>query len=151
MTRPDHHVLTTSTLNPFLYAGVGTELNGSELTILSLLARLGSDPWVEAARLAAMPATGAIEWLAGRIGQMPLTAQALGQARTTATRLILLLPSQTDRRGPTTASRIATVPLPQWVMVALVLGALALSMAATWSHPQASPPPNRHATDTGND
>jgi hypothetical protein len=54
VSRPDHVALQNSDLNPFLYADVGTELNGSTLTMLSVLARLGKDPWVEAARCAAL-------------------------------------------------------------------------------------------------
>ena len=49
MSHPDAFALKNSGLNEFLFAEVGIELNGSPLTILSILARLGQDPWVEAA------------------------------------------------------------------------------------------------------
>ncbi len=52
MTSTDAFALKNSDLNTFLFADVGTELNGSALTILSVLARLGEDPWAEAARWA---------------------------------------------------------------------------------------------------
>lgn len=55
MSRPDHAVLQNSDLNPFLYAELGIELNGSTLTMLSVLARLNQDPWIEAARWARLP------------------------------------------------------------------------------------------------
>jgi hypothetical protein len=45
----------------FLYADIGAELNGSALTILSMIARLCRDLWAEAARWAALPQAGAIE------------------------------------------------------------------------------------------
>ena len=45
MAAADVFVFKNSGLNAFLFAEVGTELNGSPLTILSVLARLGQDPW----------------------------------------------------------------------------------------------------------
>jgi hypothetical protein len=45
----DVFAMKNSGLEPFLYAEVGTELNGSTLTVLSVFARLGEDPWGEAA------------------------------------------------------------------------------------------------------
>ncbi|MCV2874567.1 hypothetical protein OEZ71_19885 [Defluviimonas sp. WL0050] len=38
--------------DPFLYAFVGKDQNGAAVTVVSALARLGLDPWEEAARLA---------------------------------------------------------------------------------------------------
>ncbi len=40
MSHPDTFALKNSGLNEFLFAEIGTELNGSPLTILSVLARL---------------------------------------------------------------------------------------------------------------
>ena len=42
----DAFALRNSGLDQFLFAEVGTELNGSSLTVLSTLARLGKDPWL---------------------------------------------------------------------------------------------------------
>jgi hypothetical protein len=39
-------------LEPFLYASVGEDWNGNDVTVLSALARLDLDPWEEAADLA---------------------------------------------------------------------------------------------------
>ena len=97
MAAADVFVFKNSGLNAFLFAEVGTELNGSPLTILSVLARLGQDPWAEAANWAKLPKSATIDRLAQSISQMPLSPQALGEARTTATRLIKLLPSQVAR------------------------------------------------------
>ena len=44
MASTDAFTLKNSDLNAFLYADVGTEMNGSVLTMLSVLARLGQDP-----------------------------------------------------------------------------------------------------------
>jgi hypothetical protein len=122
--RSDAFALTKSGLNPFLFAEVGTELNGSTLTILSVLARLGQDPWAEAARWAKLPRAAIIDCLAQSISQMPLCPQALTDARLTASRLILLLPAYGGEApsGNRPARRLAT--LPRWLPVALVLGAV---------------------------
>ena len=64
MTSTDAFALKNSDLNAFLFADVGTEMNGSALTMLSVLARLGQDPWAEAARWTAKQKAAAIDCLA---------------------------------------------------------------------------------------
>jgi hypothetical protein len=105
-TYPDAFALRNSGLDAFLYAEVGPELGGSTLTILSTLARLGKDPWAEAARLVKLPKAAVLDSLAQSIGQMPLTSSGLAEARNTAARVMLLLPTQTEgpRQGMTPAS-----------------------------------------------
>ena len=76
--------LNASDLNPFLFTCVGTEVNGSALTVLSVLARLGSDPWTEAGRLATLPRPAATDWLAERIISTPLTLEDINGAGATA-------------------------------------------------------------------
>jgi hypothetical protein len=129
MAAADVFVFKNSGLNAFLFAEVGTELNGSSLTILSVLARLGQDPWAEAAKWATLPKAATIDRLTQSISQMPLCPQALGEARTTATRLIKLLPSQAARpTEPAAASRRVT---PKWVLAAVCCAAVALGLAFT--------------------
>ncbi len=55
MAKADVFALKNSGLEAFLLAEVGTEWNGSGLTVLSLLARLGKDPWAEAATWSKLP------------------------------------------------------------------------------------------------
>ena len=100
MSRSDVFALKNAGLDSFLCAEVGTELNGSNLTILSVLARLGCDPWAEAASWCALPRATTIDRLAQSIAQMPLCPQALQDARATASRLILLLPSKPSAPKP---------------------------------------------------
>jgi hypothetical protein len=123
--------LKNSGLNPFLFAEVGTELNGSTLTILSVIARLGEDPWAEAAKWAKLPKAAMIERLAESIRRMPLPPEALLQARTTAARLVLLLPSQVQSPLAVPDSPVdLTQSIPKWLP--LVLAALlALGVAYT--------------------
>jgi hypothetical protein len=143
MARPDVFALANSGLDAFLRGEVGTELNGSTLTILSALARLGFDPWVEAARWARLPRAATIDRLAGLIAQMPLCPQSLGEARGTATRLALLLPGQA--RQP--ASDETRSPLP---VIALATGiCLALALAFVINNFASSVAPPKPAMQAG--
>jgi hypothetical protein len=79
----------------FLYAAVGEEKNGLELTVLSALTRLGFDPWVEAARLSDLPEKAAAQALATIIAGIPEGNWKISDSRAIAVRLMSLLP----RRG----------------------------------------------------
>jgi hypothetical protein len=129
VTNVDVFDLKSSDFNPFLFANVGTELNGSTLTVLSTLARLGKDPWGEAARWRQLPITSATDCLAQSIAQMPLGPQSIAGARATAAELIHLLPAPCQlielRR-----SRGHVVGLtPMWVSTALMVCALIFGLA----------------------
>lgn len=86
--------LERSDLNGFLFSVVGPERNGSDISVVSLLARTGADPWREAGRLAALPKRAANEWLAQVIASGPSSSWALPEARVIAARLIALLPAR---------------------------------------------------------
>ena len=62
------------------------------LSVISLLARLGVDPWQEAGRLAGLPKEAAGEWLAQKIASSPSSGWPLSDAKIIAARLIALLP-----------------------------------------------------------
>jgi hypothetical protein len=74
----------------FLFASIGKEKNGIELTVLSALTRLGFDPWAEAARLSDLPGETAERALLEVIALLPegdwKTSSAI------ATRLVDQLP-----------------------------------------------------------
>jgi len=128
VTSTDAFALKNSDLNAFLFADVGTELNGSALTILSVLARLGQNPWAEAARWAKMPKTAAIDSLAQCIGKMPLDPLALAGTYATASRLILLLPSRNRavQKGVSATSHVPTAL--EWVPMAVFCLSLVLGI-----------------------
>ena len=63
--------LQHSDLQEFLFAPIWNEKNGTPLSILSALARLGMDPWGEAARLADMPRAAAASALAVILAKLP--------------------------------------------------------------------------------
>ena len=128
MSSPDAFALKNSGLNAFLFAEVGTELNGSQLTILSILARLGQDPWADAARWAQLPKAAMIDCLVHSIAQMPLCPQALVEARATASRLVLLLPTQNPTARRIEDAAATSSAMPGWVPLAFFC-ALAIGMA----------------------
>lgn len=107
MAHLDPRSLSASGLDPLLYSRVGVEANGSELTVLSTLARLGFDPWPEAGRLVTLPKAVAASWFAERISRMPLTALPLAEAPETASRLIALLPAHTQGTRVESGSEVA--------------------------------------------
>ena len=81
-------------LDRFLQANIGVERNGMELSVLSVLARAGKDPWVEAARLAGLSRDAAVDSLAATIACLPAGSLPATHARTVALCLVPLLPDQ---------------------------------------------------------
>src|SRR5213080_1356521 len=76
-----------SEFNAFLFASVGEDKSGVELTVLSVLTRLGFDPWQEAARLSELPretAARLVDFLP-RPGALHIAAVAGGKRAAKAT------------------------------------------------------------------
>ncbi len=117
--RPDVFALKDSGLQAFLYAEVGTEPNGSTLTMLSVLARLGNDPWAQAANWASMPRTAAIDDLSKSIAQMPLAPAALVSSHDIAARLVEFLPG-TSRTVIAAQSDSAAAAMPNAQSVLII-------------------------------
>jgi hypothetical protein len=128
MSSSDAFALRRSGLNEFLFASVGTEPNGMALSVLSLFARLGDDPWKEAGKLVGLPEGEAIDSLAQTIVQMPRSVWPLLDATAIATRLVALLPTRLGDAQPSSINdrnRIA-----QLVGIGLVLVVLGFAMAS---------------------
>jgi hypothetical protein len=136
VSHPDHAALQKSDLNPFLFADVGTELNGSTLTMLSVLARLGQDPWVEAARWAKLPKAMAIDRLITAITDIPLSYRSVSETKTVASRLVMLLPVQQGRSGLTGTSlpNKTAMRMPPWLPMALLVFVLVLGVTFNLMH-----------------
>jgi hypothetical protein len=150
MPQSDAFALKNSGLNAFLFAEVGTELNGSRLTVLSVLARLGSDPWALAAEWAKLPNAAMVDCLTRSIVQMPLCPNALAEAHVTSCRLVMLLPGQggttqtgtahsgmthggktrAGKTGTTASRRIAEFKIPEWMPLAIFCVVLGLAVVA---------------------
>jgi hypothetical protein len=95
--------MVPSDFNDFLFASVGEEAGGT-LTVLSALARLGIDPWVEAARLADLSAEAATSALAAAIAVLPEGDWKVADSSSIAARLVNSLPHH-DGAGRTSSSR----------------------------------------------
>jgi hypothetical protein len=118
--------LQRSDLNQFLFADIGTEANGSTLSVLSVFARRGSDPWTEAGRLAGLSKAEATDSLARMIANMPNSLWPLPDAVAIAARLIGMLPArpvlgirQVARRWPT--NQVALVTACTALIIAFVV------------------------------
>ncbi|MFY9639423.1 MAG: hypothetical protein WA384_11810 [Rhodomicrobium sp.] len=83
----------TLEFDDFLFARINKNTEETPLSVLSVLARLGVDPWEEAARLAKLPRPNAAERLASLIAAMPGDPTAYLDVGTVSKRLISLLPS----------------------------------------------------------
>jgi hypothetical protein len=94
-------------LGAFLYADVGEDARGASVTVLSMLARLGVDPWREASALAGMPAGDAQGRLCGllaRFTDVPCLRPACADV---ASRLVAFLPREPVEDG---SSAMAATP-----------------------------------------
>ena len=144
--------LKNSGLGTFLYADVGTELNGSALTILSMIARLGGDPWEQAARWAKLPKAAVIDGLAQGIAQMPLAPSALAETHATAARLVLLLPSQAGGMSQGEAKSTGQLATARQVHVLLITlccafaAGMALNLSLTPKLPGSAAAPTQQAS-----
>jgi len=126
MAMSDVTALQRSDLNEFLFADVGTEASGMMLSVVSLFARQGNDPWREAGRLADLPKAVAADSLARSIADMPHGRWNLPDAAAIAARLIGLLPAR-----PARAERRLAVGAVVWVPSsrnAIILACVALGI-----------------------
>jgi hypothetical protein len=76
----------------FLYAPIGEEENGMELSVMSALARRNVDPWHEAARLSRLPRAVATQELCVMIAELSPRDPNRASPRSIAERLIAPLP-----------------------------------------------------------
>ncbi len=76
-----------------------------ELSVLSVLARLGKDPWVEAARLAGLPEAVAVDSLANALAGVPAAHQPQADAKAVALSLVPLLPAHTHPASGATSAK----------------------------------------------
>lgn len=137
MAMPDVTALQRSDLNAFLFADVGTEANGMMLSVVSVFARLGSDPWHEAGRLAALPKAAATDSLAQTIADMPRSLWTLSDAVVIAVRLTGLLPAR-----PAAGTRRKAGRLPVTSII-VALACIALVAASTMIAMMQMTPPAR--------
>jgi hypothetical protein len=129
MSSSDAFALRRSGLDEFLFAPVGTEPSGLTLSLLSVFARRGDDPWKEAGKLVGLTKGDAIESLAQAISGMPRSVWTLLDATAIATRLVALLPTRIgDAQQPSINNRNR---IAQRVGIGLMLVVLGFALAFT--------------------
>jgi hypothetical protein len=89
-----------SEFGDFLYAPVGVERNEMTLSVLSALARLGIDPWKEAAELSELAKNTAAQRLGSLIARLPGGRWTQAESAAIADRLIELLPHRSPSKAP---------------------------------------------------
>ena len=115
-----------STFDKFLFAPVSDDENGMPLSVLSALARLGLDPWQEAASLARLPGTGATQRLASLIGALPDRPPSPISPWTVAAGLVPLLPHAVNSTRPPSGPPIGANPAGR--ILGVVIAGLCLAI-----------------------
>jgi hypothetical protein len=100
MTLRPEYSLGHSEYNDFLFASVGEESVGAQLTVLTALTRLGFNAWEEAARLSDLPKDAAARDLATTIGRLPEGDWKASDAGAIAARLVGSLPARSAPAVP---------------------------------------------------
>ncbi len=134
MTRMDGYRQSGTPFDTFLYASVGEDRNGNAVTVLSTLARLGVDPWSEAADLSDLTRDDArtrLGALLTRFSDVPALVREHGPI---TARLLDLLPKTSGRQAvqatvlsvPAIASRmgpiLAVLMIVFWLVQTFFLG-----------------------------
>lgn len=126
MAQSECFALARSDLNAFLFSEVEVDTSGLPLSVVSLLARMGVDPWREAGRLAGLKREAARDWLAQKIAGTPTSTLSLADATVVATRLTGLLPTREPGRQPAAGARQDT----RWSMTRAHATTVAVAVAA---------------------
>jgi hypothetical protein len=112
--------------NPFLRTQLWEEREGGRLSLLSALARLGLDPWGEAADLARLPRPAAAARLADLLGRLPGSAPE-DEREIACQKSVSLLPL--DRHAAIATNRLGRPPRLPMMMLAVWIGVL---LTMTW-------------------
>jgi len=142
---PARFSLLNASYDDFLFASIGEEASGMPLSVASVLARLGTDPWVEAGRLARLPRAKATEALAAMIAEVPRPSWQPSEVPGIVARLVALLPgiaAAPPQRPEPPSSPARAAPTPRdrpsgarssWYGAAAWLLCLALVTAAAFA------------------
>jgi hypothetical protein len=136
----------------FLFAPVGVERNEMLLSVLSALARLGVDPWEEAAELSELPKDTAAQRLASLIARLPVGRWAQTDSRAIADRLIELLPRRSNSKVPLAEKadglRQMTNSTAAKILICAAIGVAALIIATMREPPSQTNPADVPAFST---
>jgi hypothetical protein len=113
MTLRPEYSLGHSEYNAFLFASVGEEKTGLQLTVQTALIRLGFDPWQEAARLSDLPKAAAAQALAAAMARLPDGDWKAAGLPEIAARLVNSLPGRSAPVVPLTKARRSDAKTPK--------------------------------------
>ena len=114
----------------FLYATVGEDRQGTDVTVVSALSRLGLDPWKEAADLATLNRSAASSQLGKLLSRLSDVPSLTLDNRAVAAKLAALLPDRVKPR-PRTTQEMENPPSRRIPSV-WIIAALAFLVALTW-------------------
>lgn len=130
--------------NDFLFAPVGADRNGGNLSVVSALARMNLDPWAEAGKLAKLPEDIATQKLSLLIAELQEIPSARQESTKIAARLIALLPIALNVSGrPTVSSASVRKMTNSQSAFSIFLCALALILAVQVVMHSIQPPASR--------
>ena len=137
----------TAAFDDFLYSPIAESRNGSPVSVVSGLAQLNLDPWLEAAELARLARDAAITRLAGLIAELSDRLATQDTPRAIAARLVDLLPQAgggdtTTKTAPARRPRIDPRIASYATLTALAIAVIfyVLSMSTHRSLPAVAPP-----------
>lgn len=131
MSRMDYMRQGGTPFDGFLYANIGEDHSGQNVSVLSALARLGLDPWDEAADLSDLPQEGARLRLAGLLARFRDVPALLQDSGMIVQHLITLLPKASVQQSVARidlASRARAIGLGPLITMMLVLVYLVWSL-----------------------
>jgi len=132
--------LPRSEFDEFLFAPICADSNGMTLSVLSMLARTGVDPWGKAAELARLPRETANDAVASFIVALPNGLVSPGDITANAARLSALLPRSLSRNGVSSESVTVAGTLNSTHVIAIVVLLLCVLMGAGWLLASREPP-----------
>jgi len=131
-------------LDDFLFAPVGQDFDGTPMTLATVLARLGVDPWEEAAEIASLAQEPALQRLASRLESMPNGPSSAEDTVNVAVRLLALLHRAVPRKAPlpeTPRPTLAARPSKRNNVAIYWLIGLVFLLGAQWAlSPRDTPP-----------
>lgn len=123
--------------NDFLFAPVADDANGMHLTLLSVLARSGVDPWLEAADLAAQSRESATRKLITLLAGVPNGPLPGADRESAASRLVALLHASPRRKlaapGMSPAPMALAEPATRFKVAIYYLLALLALLLGSWA------------------
>ncbi len=137
-----------SAFDSFLFAAVGDDDRGTEVSVLSALTRLDIDPWQRASELAQLPREASERELSAIIAGLGGVPAAQLHPQSIAARLITLLPSATKahdlgRKAPFASSEHGKPASSRFMITWVVAVAVALAAQSIISaSQQPSQPPS---------